>query len=39
MKHTIGVIFVIAVGTLVAWALLGRGFDSLLLDRAADEAA
>lgn len=38
MKHTIGVIFVIAVGTLLAWALLGSGFDSLLLERAADEA-
>jgi cytochrome c oxidase subunit 2 len=39
MNHIIGVIVVIIIGTLLAWAGLGAGFESLLPVRAAEEAA
>ncbi|MCP5101417.1 MAG: hypothetical protein GY943_38210, partial [Chloroflexi bacterium] len=38
MKHIIGVIALIAVLTLAAWAWLGSGFDQLLPFRASEEA-
>ena len=38
MKHFIGVIALVAAMTLAAWALLGRGFDTLLPLRASEEA-
>ncbi|MFQ5398468.1 MAG: cytochrome c oxidase subunit II [Anaerolineae bacterium] len=38
MKHIINVIILIAVITLVAWALLGAGFDQLLPFRASEES-
>lgn len=39
MKHTVRVILVIAVITILAWIALGNGFDGLLVKRASEEAA
>lgn len=39
MKHTVRVILVIAVITILAWVALGSGFDGLLVKRASEEAA